>query len=210
MDVGDVLVLEDIVELWKLRPELEQHFLAVSYAWALGQHLNAGLVLYNLRRMRQGNFTELTLRAAVWEVERGDGICPRDQNILNMLHDEDFLGSLRSLGSLEDGKIMRILPCRWSLFPAVDWHPAWSKPDLWHPELFQRMRYPGLVSSTQVQPKKLIGSTDGGIHAVPRCILQVQLLYIIWQDWRGKSHEVTKSRNIMKKCHWGHTWWNVC
>ena len=112
----------------------------------------------------------------------GDGICPRDQNILNMLHDEDFLGSLRSLGSLEDGKIMRILPCRWSLFPAVDWHPAWSKPDLWHPELFQRMRYPGLVSSTQVQPKKLIGSTDGGIHAVPRCILQVQLLYIIWQD----------------------------
>lgn len=151
MDVGDVLVLEDIVELWKLRPELEQHFLAVSYAWALGQHLNAGLVLYNLRRMRQGNFTELTLRAAVWEVERGDGICPRDQNILNMLHDEDFLGSLRSLGSLEDGKIMRILPCRWSLFPAVDWHPAWSKPDLWHPELFQRIRYPGLVSSTQVE-----------------------------------------------------------
>ena len=166
------------MELWNLRPELEQHFLAVSYAWALGQHLNAGLVLYNLRRMRQGNFTELTLRAAVWEVERGDGICPRDQNILNMLHDEDFLGSLRSLGSLEDGKIMRILPCRWSLFPAVDWHPAWSKPDLWHPELFQRMRYPGLVSPTQVQPKKLIGSTDGEIHAVPRCMLQDQLLSI--------------------------------
>ena len=150
MDLGDVLVLEDIVELWKLRPQLEQHFLAVSYAGALGQHLNAGLVLYNLRRMRQGNFTELTLRATVWEVERGDGICPRDQNILNLLHDEDFLGSLRSLGSFEDGKIMRILPCRWSFFPAVDWHPAWSKPDLWHPELFQRMRYPGLVSSTQV------------------------------------------------------------
>eukprot|EP00438_Fugacium_kawagutii_P006693 Skav219105 [mRNA] locus=scaffold1574:221301:235951:- [translate_table: standard] len=142
MDLGDVVVMDDISQLWGLRHQLQQQFLGVSYAAALGQHLNAGLVLYNLRRMRQGNFTELTLRAAMWsKTGQGDGTCPRDQNILNVLNDEEFLDAL----SVEKAKVMRILPCRWSLFPAVDWHPAWSKPELWHTELFHRLRYPGLV-----------------------------------------------------------------
>ena len=146
MDLGDLLVLDDISELWQFRPLVENHFLAISYAPSLGQHLNAGLVLYNLQQMRQKNFTELTLQAA-WEIT--DETCPRDQQILNRLNDEDFL--LPSSLKLEKAKLLRVLPCRWSFFPAVDWHPAWSRAALWHPQVAQRLRYPGLVSSTKVE-----------------------------------------------------------
>ena len=147
MDLGDVLVLDDILELWELQQHLKEHFFAVSYAAALGQHLNAGLVLYHLHQMRHGNFTDLILRAATWSMKvQEDGLCPRDQNILNVLKDQEFLSTV----NIEEAKIMKILPCRWSLFPVVDWHPAWSKVELWQVEIFQRLRYPGVVSTSQV------------------------------------------------------------
>eukprot|EP00434_Breviolum_minutum_P002180 symbB.v1.2.001920.t1/scaffold55.1/size374282/2 len=148
MDLGDVLVLDDILELWELRQHLKEHFFAISYAAALGEHLNAGLVLYHLHQMRHGNFTGLILRAATWSMKvQEDGICPRDQNILNVLKDQEFLSTV----NIEDFQIMKILPCRWSLFPVVDWHPAWSMVELWQTEIFQRLRYPGVVSTSQVE-----------------------------------------------------------
>ena len=155
MDLGDVLVLDDILELWELRQHLKEHFFAISYAAALGEHLNAGLVLYHLHQMRHGNFTDLILRAAAWSMKvQEDGICPRDQNILNVLKDQEFLSTV----NIEDFQIMKILPCRWSLFPVVDWHPAWSMVELWQTEIFQRLRYPGVVSTSQVWQKNSVAS----------------------------------------------------
>ncbi|CAJ1370457.1 unnamed protein product [Effrenium voratum] len=147
MDLGDVLILEDLWHLWVLQEESSStSLLQASLAGAL-HHVNAGVVLYHTARMREANFTDLSLQAAHAAFEQGKQHaasleCPRDQAILNQLH--------------EDGTaVIGFLPCRWSLFPVVDWHPAFlSRTEtraLWRPELFERLRYPGLLAAEHVE-----------------------------------------------------------
>ena len=147
IDLGDILILDDIRGLWEIGSNMGEHFLAAAYAAPL-QHVNAGTVVYNLKWMRDHNFTDLTLLAARHGLMRSaDGQCLRDQGILNVLNEDEFLAGV----GYSDKAILRFLPCRWSLFPSLDWHPAWEKPELWPDAMVLRRRYPGIVSSNQVE-----------------------------------------------------------
>ncbi|CAJ1424862.1 unnamed protein product [Effrenium voratum] len=90
MDLGDVLILEDLWHLWVLQEESSStSLLQASLAGAL-HHVNAGVVLYHTARMREANFTDLSLQAAHAAFEQGKQHaasleCPRDQAILNQL-----------------------------------------------------------------------------------------------------------------------------
>lgn len=146
IDLGDILILDDIYGLWEIGWQLREHFLAAAYAAPL-HHINAGTVVYNLKRMRDSNFTDLTLLAAEHGLRTSaDGECLRDQGILNILNDEAFLANN---GFREP--VLGFLPCRWSLFPSLDWHPAWEKLELWPAAMIARHRYPGIVSRSQVE-----------------------------------------------------------
>ena len=69
-----------------------------------------------------------------------------NQGILNILNDEAFLAKIGF-----QQPVLGFLPCRWSLFPSLDWHPAWEKLELWPPAMIARHRYPGIVSRDQVE-----------------------------------------------------------
>eukprot|EP00928_Gymnodinium_smaydae_P020791 TRINITY_DN18040_c0_g1_i1.p1 TRINITY_DN18040_c0_g1~~TRINITY_DN18040_c0_g1_i1.p1 ORF type:complete len:786 (+),score=141.97 TRINITY_DN18040_c0_g1_i1:247-2604(+) len=146
LDLGDLLVLEDIRGLWDFAEELKEHqVLAAGHAVAL-HHLNGGLVLYNVKRMRNLNFTAATLRAARDGLRRhGDGICLRDQSIINVLH------QFREEYGYPGPSPVAALPCRWSVFPTTEWQPHWNTPEMWLPELRKRRRYPGLVSKGHLE-----------------------------------------------------------
>ncbi|CAE7247491.1 unnamed protein product, partial [Symbiodinium sp. KB8] len=63
IDVGDIILLDDIASLWREFDNMqEHHVLAAPHAVQL-HHVNAGVVLYYVARMRQRNFAEETLRA---------------------------------------------------------------------------------------------------------------------------------------------------
>lgn len=150
MDLGDILVFDDILELWregdKLRPG--ELLAAASHrsaeeAWRRGKpsRLNGGVVLYELSRMRAANYTEDTLRAARLGLERRyQRFCVWDQDILNVMDE-----------ALWESRGVRVLPCRWSLFPVTGWQFAWNTPAHWLPELVELRTYPGLLSSRFVE-----------------------------------------------------------
>ena len=139
-------MLDDIRDLWEVGLQLEGYFLAAAYAAPL-HHVNAGILVYNLRMMREQHFTGLTLLAAQYAVSRSaDGQCVRDQGILNLMNEEAFLKDVGIHGTL-----LRFLPFRWSLFPAVDWHPSWGMPDLWPVDMVLKRRYPGIISRNHVE-----------------------------------------------------------
>lgn len=146
MDLGDVLAFDDLRSLWQQFQHMEDHHvLAASHAVALS-HINAGVVLYHVERMRLVGFERLALRA-VEDMQRwkADSTCLRDQSIINILH------SFRSeFGYLGPSPVM-ILPCRWSVFPTTEWLSYWNSPEMWMPELRRKRRYPGIVSVTRVE-----------------------------------------------------------
>lgn len=155
MDLGDVLVLDDLKGLWDLGDQLQEHqVMAAAHAVSL-HHVNGGLVLYDTRRMRERNFSSSALRAARDGLKRDaasaqakggwDGACLRDQSIINILH------SLREEYGYSGPSPVMILPCRWSLFPATEWQPHWNSPEEWLPEVVERRRYPGVVSMDRVE-----------------------------------------------------------
>mmetsp|Transcript_99125 Transcript_99125/g.314684 ORF Transcript_99125/g.314684 Transcript_99125/m.314684 type:complete len:794 (+) Transcript_99125:465-2846(+) len=146
LDLGDVLVLDDIRELWDVGDRLrEHHLMAAAHAVSL-HHVNGGVVLYDVRRMRDRNFTLDTLRAARHGARRDpDGACPRDQSIINLLH-----GHRAELGLPGPSPVM-LLPCRWSVFPAPEWQPHWNSPEMWLPEVRDRKRFPGILSTDRVE-----------------------------------------------------------
>eukprot|EP00435_Cladocopium_sp_Y103_P068449 s210_g31.t1 len=119
--------------------------LAASHAVALS-HINAGVVLYHVERMRLRRFEQLTLRA-VEDMQRWkpDTTCLRDQSIINILH------SFRSEFGYDGPSPVMILPCRWSVFPTTEWLSYWNSPEMWMPELRRKRRYPGIVSVTRVE-----------------------------------------------------------
>ena len=112
IDIGDIIVLDDIANLWKEFDSMqEHHLLAAPHAVAL-HHVNAGVVLYYVARMREQEFAEATLQAVMDMQRRApDPTCLRDQSIINVLHSwrEEF-------GYAGPSPIM-ILPCPWWEFP---------------------------------------------------------------------------------------------
>lgn len=146
MDLGDILVFEDILGLWEEGDHLQPDELLAaashrSQEESLRQtkpsELNGGVVLYEVSRMRQGNYTEDTLRAAIIGLEKGyQHFCVWDQDILNAMR-EDLWGL----------KGVRLLPCRWSIFPMANWQFFWNTPSFWLRELVERRRYPGLLAA---------------------------------------------------------------
>ncbi|CAJ1447434.1 unnamed protein product, partial [Effrenium voratum] len=146
LDLGDLLVLEDISNLWQLFQTMEEHhLLAAPHAVALS-HVNAGVVLYHVARMRRHGFAQETLRAvADMQRKNHDASCLRDQSIINILHSfrEEF-------GYPEPSPVM-ILPCRWSVFPTTEWLSYWNSPEMWLPQLREKRRYPGIVSVNRVE-----------------------------------------------------------
>ncbi|CAE7225137.1 unnamed protein product, partial [Symbiodinium microadriaticum] len=146
IDVGDIILLDDIASLWREFDNMqEHHVLAAPHAVQL-HHVNAGVVLYYVARMRQRNFAEETLRA-VNDMQRRapDPTCLRDQSIINVLHShrEDF-------GYAGPSPVM-ILPCRWSVFPTTEWLSYWNSPEKWLDELRDKRRYPGIISIHHVE-----------------------------------------------------------
>ncbi|CAK9101540.1 unnamed protein product [Durusdinium trenchii] len=146
LDLGDVLVLEDLRNLWQEFENMEDHhLLAASHAVALS-HINAGVVLYHVERMRSRRFHELTLQA-VHDQQRAryDPTCLRDQSIINTLH------SFREEFGYQGPSPVMILPCAWSVFPTTEWLSYWNSPERWLPQLRERRRYPGMVSVTRLE-----------------------------------------------------------
>lgn len=146
IDLGDLLVLDDIRELWDEGDKLQDHqLMAVAHAVSL-HHMNGGLVLYDTKRMRQRNFTNTVLRAARdgWGTST-DQACLRDQSIINILH------SSREKFGYEGPSPAMALPCKWSFFPTTEWQPHWNSPEMWLPEIQKLRRYPGIVSSQHIE-----------------------------------------------------------
>mmetsp|Transcript_8021 Transcript_8021/g.17892 ORF Transcript_8021/g.17892 Transcript_8021/m.17892 type:complete len:786 (+) Transcript_8021:218-2575(+) len=146
VDLGDVLVLEDILDFWKIGDELEEHqMLAAANAVSL-YHINGGVVLYEVWKMRQRNFSSDVLQAAWAGLKRiGEGSCLRDQSIINILNGQ------RDVYGFEGPSPVRELPCRWSLFPTTEWVPFWNELGPWLPEIRERRRYPGIISDRHVE-----------------------------------------------------------
>lgn len=145
LDVGDVLVLDDIRELWAEFAAFEEHELVAAAEVPALHHISGGLVLYNLAKMRMRNWTAMTLEAAKYSLET-TGDCIHDQSILNSLHHYALNGGERQLRSP-----VRILSCHSMLVPALDWQLFWNSPEMFLPEMQMGRRYPGLVSSSHFQ-----------------------------------------------------------
>eukprot|EP00435_Cladocopium_sp_Y103_P066280 s664_g28.t1 len=106
MDLADVLVLDDIKDLWAQFDTFEPHHVfAAAHITALS-HVNGGLALYDLSRMRASNWTSIALKAARDGLERSHD-CIHDQSLMNTIH----LHRPRSDGLSP----MKTLPCRWML-----------------------------------------------------------------------------------------------
>eukprot|EP00927_Polykrikos_kofoidii_P043767 TRINITY_DN37861_c0_g1_i1.p1 TRINITY_DN37861_c0_g1~~TRINITY_DN37861_c0_g1_i1.p1 ORF type:complete len:889 (-),score=98.77 TRINITY_DN37861_c0_g1_i1:41-2635(-) len=141
LDLGDVLVFDDVADLWARFNDFEEHhMLAAAHVKAL-HHVNGGVVLYDLSRMRTRNFTEAVLRAA----RDGAPDCIHDQSVLNKLHlrRDDF-------GYTGPSPLM-VLPCRWHMVPSTEWQLHWATIDMWLPEVVQRQRFPGIVAADWVE-----------------------------------------------------------
>eukprot|EP00929_Paragymnodinium_shiwhaense_P097890 TRINITY_DN59472_c0_g1_i1.p1 TRINITY_DN59472_c0_g1~~TRINITY_DN59472_c0_g1_i1.p1 ORF type:complete len:773 (-),score=95.50 TRINITY_DN59472_c0_g1_i1:200-2518(-) len=146
MDLGDILVLDDIRGLWDVGDTLDDHHLMAAADAVALHHMNGGLVVYNIQRMRERNFTPLALKVARMGLKvHGDGNCLRDQSIINILHTHR-----KEYGFSGPSPVMA-LPCKWSLFPTTDWAPHWNSPEKWLPELRERHRYPGFVSKSHFE-----------------------------------------------------------
>jgi len=144
IDLGDVLVLEDVRGLWDLFDDFqEEHLLAASHVMSL-HHVNAGTVLYNVRRMRARNFTAIALRAARDGLRRS-GDCIHDQSILNTIHLH------RAEHNYPGPSPVMMLPCRWMFVPSTEWQLHWNSPEMWLPEIVARRRYPGLTSASNFE-----------------------------------------------------------
>jgi len=104
MDLGDVLVLDDIADLWAQFDTFEKHHVFAAAHISALSHVNGGLALYDLSRMRARNWTSLALRAAREGLGRS-GDCIHDQSLMNTLH----------LHSPGEPSPMQTLPCRWML-----------------------------------------------------------------------------------------------
>ncbi|CAE7662548.1 ANTR1 [Symbiodinium pilosum] len=144
IDLGDILVFEDILGLWNEGDLLQaDELLAAASHRAVEETLrhtkpttlNGGLVLYEVARMRTSGYTEDTLRAARGGLERNyHHFCMWDQDIINAMH-QDLWG----------GRRVRVLPCRWSLFPVAGWQFFWNTPSFWLSEFIELRRYPGFL-----------------------------------------------------------------
>ncbi|CAE7503756.1 TPS1 [Symbiodinium natans] len=144
IDLGDILVFEDILGLWREGDLLKFDELLAASSHRSAEEtlrhtkpttLNGGLVLYEIARMRRSGYTEDTLSAARGGLERGYGhFCMWDQDIINAMHQD-----------LWNGRRVRVLPCRWSLFPVAGWQFFWNTPSFWLRELVQFRRYPGFL-----------------------------------------------------------------
>ncbi|CAL1169401.1 unnamed protein product [Cladocopium goreaui] len=142
MDLADVLVLDDIKDLWAQFDTFEAHHVfAAAHITALS-HVNGGLALYDLTRMKASNWTSIALKAARDGFERRHD-CIHDQSLMNTIH----LHRPRSDGLSP----MKTLPCRWMLVPATDWQMFWNSPEMVLPEVRERRRYPGLVSASHFE-----------------------------------------------------------
>ena len=149
LDLGDILVFQDILELWQEGDHLEASELLAaashrSYEESQRQSkpsmLNGGVVLYEVEKMRRAGYTEDTLRAAELGLSKGYGhFCVWDQDIINVMHQE-----------LWQQQRVRILPCRWSIFPVANWQFFWNAPSFWLPELIDLRRYPGLLAADEL------------------------------------------------------------
>ncbi|CAJ1352582.1 unnamed protein product [Effrenium voratum] len=145
IDLGDILVFEDILGLWqegdKLLPEevlaaASHRSVEETLRHTKPTNLNGGVVLYEVSRMRSSGYTEDTLRAAQIGLAKGyDRFCVWDQDIINALQ-QDVWGN----------RGVRVLPCRWSLFPITGWQFFWNTPGYWLEELVQLRRYPGFLA----------------------------------------------------------------
>lgn len=136
MDLGDVLVLDDIADLWAQFDTFEKHHVFAAAHISALSHVNGGLALYDLSRMRARNWTSLALRAAREGLGRS-GDCIHDQSLMNTLH----------LHSPGEPSPMQTMPCRWMLVPATEWGMFWNSPELVLPEVRERRRYPGMVGA---------------------------------------------------------------
>lgn len=147
IDLGDIIVLDDIHELWSIGNSFEQHHvLAAAHAVNL-HHVNGGFVLYDVGKMRSTNFTEITLQVVKDSIASGDneGECLRDQSIINVLHD------YRQQYHYPGPSPVMLLPCRWSIFPANEWQLHWNFHGGWLPEIIEKRRYPGIISKSRVE-----------------------------------------------------------
>eukprot|EP00438_Fugacium_kawagutii_P022056 Skav220167 [mRNA] locus=scaffold564:326407:328827:- [translate_table: standard] len=141
-DLADVLVLDDVKDLWAQFDTFEPHHVfAAAHITAL-HHVNGGLALYDLDRMRASNWTSIALDAARSGLERSND-CIHDQSLMNSIH----LHRSPSEGLTP----MKTLPCRWMLVPATDWQMFWNSPEMVLPEVRERRRYPGLVSASHFE-----------------------------------------------------------
>eukprot|EP00929_Paragymnodinium_shiwhaense_P059428 TRINITY_DN29766_c0_g1_i2.p1 TRINITY_DN29766_c0_g1~~TRINITY_DN29766_c0_g1_i2.p1 ORF type:complete len:817 (-),score=132.91 TRINITY_DN29766_c0_g1_i2:857-3307(-) len=150
VDLGDVIVFDDILGLWREGDLLEAHeLLAAASHRAIEEEmrhgkpsmLNGGVVLYEVDRMRASSYTEDTIRAAEHGLQRRySHFCAWDQDIINVMY-EDLWGK----------RGVRVLPCRWSLFPVTSWQFFWNTPSHWPKELFELRRYPGLLAADHIE-----------------------------------------------------------
>ncbi|CAE7218674.1 unnamed protein product, partial [Symbiodinium natans] len=136
MDLGDVLVMDDIADLWAQFDTFEKHHIFAAAHISVLSHVNGGLALYDLSRMRSRNWTSIALKAAREGLERS-GDCIHDQSLMNTIH----------LHSPGEPSPMQALPCRWMLVPATEWGMFWNSPELVLPEVRERRRYPGMVGA---------------------------------------------------------------
>lgn len=127
--------------------------LAASHAVQLS-HVNAGVVLYHVARMRARAFEEVTLQAARDMQQRNaEASCLRDQSLINTRLDSVLEGleklrlhSFREVFGYLGPSPVLLLPCRWSVFPTTEWLSYWNSLEMWLPELRERRRYPGMLS----------------------------------------------------------------
>lgn len=144
LEMGNTLVLDDIRNLWEQFEQFQEEHMFAAPAL---NHINHGLMLFNVKRMRERNFSVTTLRAA-WYGLHQSGYCQNmsvEKTILNLLHvDRDALGYVGP-------SPMMILPCHWMFIPTTDWQTSWNSPKRWLFDIRVSRRFPGLVSSDHVE-----------------------------------------------------------
>lgn len=160
IDVGDVLVLGDVAELWSAfdRIKAGQLFGAARMPWQLKEYkqwrrrynvsfvaegfgFNSGVLLLHVGRMRQANFAP-ALIASVWaavQIYRDHGQKLRMMDIMNL-----HLG--------RNPQQFFKIPCEWNYMPKPPFEGRWGAPIVWPAGVWHFMiSHPGLLAADHVE-----------------------------------------------------------
>lgn len=172
LDIGDVLLFDDIAGLWDFGDAFgKDDILAAAPHFPSMRKpslLNGGVVLYNLQQMRERNFTEDSILAArVALAEYGPHACEWDQDIINLLQQHVY-------ATRNGAPQIRQLPCRWSLLPSMEWKVGWNSQGLMPRSMWEHKRYPGILTAEEVE-----------IY----CPSSVEMLHFLHAHLEGPTHD---------------------